>query len=105
MLLAHAMTSVTVFGRLGQPHSRCRESGLAAEIEAASVPAPVGVKQLLESGEDRSGGTSRNRARASEFTTFADGFKPWRKVLDATTSGAACGVSEPGSGLPSPGPW
>lgn len=85
----HAMTDVTGFGLLGHLHNLCRASGLAAEIQAAAVPVLDGVRELLESGEGRSGGSSRNGVWASEFTTFADGVERWRErlVLDATTSG------------------
>ncbi len=44
----HAMTDVTGFGLLGHLHNLARESGLAAEVDAAAVPAIDGVEALLQ---------------------------------------------------------
>jgi selenide,water dikinase len=86
---AHAMTDVTGFGLLGHLHNLARESGLAAEVVAADVPAIDGVEDLLADEGAVSGGSRRNAEYAAEFTTFADGVAPWRQRLlaDATTSG------------------
>ena len=86
---AHAMTDVTGFGLLGHLHNLARESGLAAEVVAADVPAIDGVEDLLADVGAVSGGSRRNAEYAAEFTTFADGVAPWRQRLlaDATTSG------------------
>ena len=86
---AHAMTDVTGFGLLGHLHNLARESGLAAEVVAADVPAIDGVEDLLADEGAVSGGSRRNAEYAAEFTTFADGVAPWRQrlVADATTSG------------------
>ncbi len=86
---AHAMTDVTGFGLLGHLHNLARESGLAAEVVAADVPAIDGVEDLLADDGAVSGGSRRNAEYAAEFTTFADGVAPWRQrlVADATTSG------------------
>jgi selenide, water dikinase len=86
---AHAMTDVTGFGLLGHLHNLARESGLAAEVVAADVPAIDGVEDLLADVGAVSGGSRRNGEYAAEFTTFADGVAPWRQRLlaDATTSG------------------
>jgi selenide,water dikinase len=86
---AHAMTDVTGFGLLGHLHNLARESGLAAEVVAADVPAIDGVEDLLADDGAVSGGSRRNAEYAAEFTTFADGVAPWRQrlVTDATTSG------------------
>jgi selenide, water dikinase len=86
---AHAMTDVTGFGLLGHLHNLARESGLAAEVVAADVPAIDGVEDLLADAGAVSGGSRRNAGYAAEFTTFADGVAPWRQRLlaDATTSG------------------
>lgn len=85
----HAMTDVTGFGLLGHLHNLCRESGLAAEIDAEAVPVLAGVEELLQSGDGRSGGSARNGVWASGFATYAPEVAPWRRelVLDATTSG------------------
>jgi selenide,water dikinase len=86
---AHAMTDVTGFGLLGHLHNMARESGLAAEVDGAAVPAIPGVEALLDSEEGVSGGSRRNAEYADGFTTFAPGVPAWRRRLlaDATTSG------------------
>jgi selenide, water dikinase len=88
---AHAITDVTGFGLLGHLHELGAASGLAAEIEADSVPAIDGVLELLADPDDGSvaGGTRRNRAYAEEFATFADDVPEPRRwlVCDAMTSG------------------
>lgn len=84
-----AMTDVTGFGLLGHLHHLCRESGLAAVVDADRVPALPGVEALLEHEHGVSGGSSRNAAWAAEFTSVAAGVERWRERLlsDATTSG------------------
>jgi selenide,water dikinase len=85
-----AMTDVTGFGLLGHLHNLCRESGLAAELQAESVPVIPGVQALLEADDSAvSGGSRRNAEWAQSFTTIASRVQPWRaRVLsDATTSG------------------
>lgn len=86
---ARAMTDVTGFGLLGHLHNVARESGLAAEVDAAAVPAIDGVEALLSGDEGVSGGSRRNAEYASGFTAFAPGVAVWRRrlVTDATTSG------------------
>jgi selenide,water dikinase len=86
---AHAMTDVTGFGLLGHLHILCRESGLAAEIDAARVPAIDGVQDLLAAGEGISSGSRRNAEWTAGFAELADTVEPWRARLlsDATTSG------------------
>jgi selenide,water dikinase len=87
---AHAMTDVTGFGLLGHLHGLARESGLAAEVDAAALPALDGVAELLAAGEGAvSGGSRRNAEYAEGFARFADGVPAWRRRLagDATTSG------------------
>jgi selenide,water dikinase len=84
-----AMTDVTGFGLLGHLHHLCRESGLAAIIDADRVPALPGVEALLDHEYGISGGSSRNAAWAARFTSLAPGVERWRAQLlsDATTSG------------------
>jgi selenide,water dikinase len=84
-----AMTDVTGFGLLGHLHNVARESGLAAEVDAAAVPALDGVDALLADAGAVSGGSARNAEWAAGFSAFADGVEPWRARLltDATTSG------------------
>jgi selenide,water dikinase len=87
----HAMTDVTGFGLLGHLRELALASGVAAEVEAAAVPAIEGVLPLLADDEERAiaGGTRRNRAYAEEFTTFDDAVPEHLRwlVCDAMTSG------------------
>src|SRR5689334_4779888 len=87
----HGMTDVTGFGLLGHLHELALASGVAAEVDAAAVPAIDGVVQLLsDPGESAvAGGTRRNRAHAEEFASFADDVPEARRwlVCDAMTSG------------------
>lgn len=88
---AHAATDVTGYGLLGHLHHLCRESGLAAELDAAMVPALEGVEELLVGAEPagRSGGAQRNGAWAEGFASIEAGVPVWRRrlVVDPTTSG------------------
>ena len=85
----HAMTDVTGFGLLGHLHNLARESGLAAEIDAAAVPAIDGVEVLLRDEGALSGGSKRNADWAATFATIDADVPPWRArlIIDATTSG------------------
>jgi selenide,water dikinase len=86
----HAMTDVTGFGLLGHVHNVARESGLAAEVDAAAVPAIDGVAELLaDDAGGVSGGSARNAEWAASFATIEPGVAGWRArlVTDATTSG------------------
>jgi selenide, water dikinase len=86
---AHALTDVTGFGLLGHLHELAEASGLAAEIDAAAVPAIDGVLDLLAGEQALAGGSKRNRADAEGFTRWADAVpEPQRRLLcDAMTSG------------------
>lgn len=86
---AHAMTDVTGFGLLGHLHHLCRESRLAAELDAGSVPIIKGVEKQLESEEGVSGGSRCNAEWATDFTIVEPSVMPWqvRLLTDATTSG------------------
>jgi selenide,water dikinase len=86
---AHAVTDVTGFGLLGHLHHVARESGLAAQVDAAAVPAIDGVAELLAGEAAVSGGSRRNAEWAAEFATIDPRVDPWRARLltDATTSG------------------
>jgi selenide,water dikinase len=85
----HAMTDVTGFGLLGHLHNVARESGLAAEVDAAAVPAIAGVEALLRADGAVSGGSARNAEWAATFATIDGAVEPWRArlITDATTSG------------------
>jgi selenide, water dikinase len=103
---AHAMTDVTGFGLLGHLHGLARESGVAAEVVAADVPAIAGVFALLEDAAAVSGGSRRNGEYAADFTTFAAGVPEWRRrlVTDATTSGGLLVAVDPERAGLVPGP-
>jgi selenide,water dikinase len=85
---AHALTDVSGFGLLGHVHELASASAVAAEIDAAAVPAIDGVVALLETDGAVAGGSARNRADAETFTTWGDVDEPRRRlVTDAMTSG------------------
>jgi selenide,water dikinase len=86
---AHALTDVTGFGLLGHVHELAEASGLAAEIDAAAVPAIAGVLELLADDRAVAGGSRRNRADAETFVTWAAQVQEPRRRLacDAMTSG------------------
>ncbi len=86
---AHALTDVTGFGLLVHLHELASASGVAAEVDAATVPALPGVEALLRGEDAVSGGSRRNRAYAEGFSTFGDRVTEWRRrlICDATTSG------------------
>jgi selenide,water dikinase len=93
------MTDVTGFGLLGHLHHLARESGLAAEVDAAAVPAIDGVEALLAGEGAVSGGSRRNAQWAGDFATISDAVEPWRARLinDATTSGGLLAAVPPGA--------
>jgi selenide,water dikinase len=103
---ATAMTDVTGFGLLGHLHGLARESGLAARVDAAAVPALEGVEALLEDDGAVSGGSRRNREYADGFATFAPGVAPWRARLvgDATTTRGHLVAVDPARAGELPGP-
>jgi selenide,water dikinase len=84
---AHALTDVTGFGLLGHLHELASASGLAAEVDAAAVPAIA--LELLEDDRCVAGGSRRNRADAETFTSWDNGVPEVRRRLlaDAMTSG------------------
>jgi len=84
-----AMTDITGFGLLGHLHNLALASGLAAEIDAATVPVIADVELLLKSGVGVSSGTKVNLEWAAEFADVDTTVEPWRTALlaDATTSG------------------
>jgi selenide,water dikinase len=103
---AHGMTDVTGFGLLGHLHGLARESGVAAAVVAADVPAIDGVEELLADEAAVSGGSRRNGEYAAPFTTFADDVPGWRRrlVADATTSGGLLVAVDPDRAYLVPGP-
>jgi selenide, water dikinase len=103
----HGMTDVTGFGLLGHLHELALASGVAAEVDAAAVPAIEGVVSLLSDPEGRAvaGGTRRNRAHAEEFAVFADGVPESLRwlVCDAMTSGGLLAAVDPSRAASVPG--
>ena len=94
---AHALTDVTGFGLLGHLHELAEASGLAAEVDAAAVPAIDGVLDLLADERALAGGSRRNRADAETWTAFeADVPEPLRRLCcDAMTSGGLLAAVAP----------
>ena len=84
----HAATDVTGFGLLGHLHYLAKASGLAARVEAASVPFLPGAEILADAGEVPGGTRSNERFLASRVRWPAD-LPPARQLLlcDAQTSG------------------
>ena len=78
---AHALTDVTGFGLLGHVHELAAASGLAAEIDAAAVPAIDGVLELL---------AARRRWRAARSATAPT---PSRSRPGPTRCPSRCGGS------------
>jgi selenide,water dikinase len=104
---AHGLTDVTGFGLLGHLHELAAASGVAAVLDANAVPAIEGVLSLLEDPDERAvaGGTRRNRAYASEFSSFGDGVSSARRwlVCDAMTSGGLLAAVPAGAADQVPG--
>jgi selenide, water dikinase len=98
---AHALTDVTGFGLLGHLHEVCEASGLAAEVDAAAVPALPGALELAAAGEAQAGGSARNAADAEGFASWSDSVPPERRALltDAMTSGGLLAAVPPGAGV------
>ena len=83
--------------RRALPRAGARER-VAAELDAAAVPAIDGVLELLEAGEEAvAGGTRRNREWSATFTTFGDDVPEARRWLacDAMTSGGLLAAVPP----------
>jgi selenide, water dikinase len=95
-----AMTDVTGFGLLGHLHRLTKQSGLAADIDAAAVPSIPGVEQLLSEGLGISSGSRRNAEWAAGFAASAGSCESWRMCLlsDATTSGGLLMAVPAGAG-------
>lgn len=84
----HAATDVTGFGLLGHMHGMLRASGVAARVDAASVPLLPGARDAAERGAVP-GGSKRNRENLAGAVTFEPGVSELDRVLlcDAQTSG------------------
>jgi selenide,water dikinase len=86
---AKAATDVSGFGLLGHLHELCAASGVAAEVEAAAVPAIDGALELAAGGDALAGGSRRNLEDVAAYTAFEDSVPGERRILlaDAMTSG------------------
>ena len=84
----HAATDVTGFGLLGHLHNMLAASGVAAQLDATSVPFLGGAADAVERGAIP-GGTKRNREALSPHVTFSPGVDEVIRTLlfDAQTSG------------------
>ena len=84
----HAVTDVTGFGLLGHLHNMLVASGVAAQLDAASVPLLPKALELAQSGAIP-GGTKRNREALDPHVKLeASVPEPLRVLLfDAQTSG------------------
>ena len=84
---ASAATDVTGFGLMGHLHKMLLASGVAAELDASTVPLIPGVLDLARSGSVP-GGTRRNHAFVQTGTDWGELDEPEQLVLaDAQTSG------------------
>ncbi len=85
---ASAATDVTGFGLLGHLHELVHASGVAARLSASAIPFLPGALELA-AADVVPGGSRKNAAYFSRWTTFADSIDaPTRTLLaDAQTSG------------------
>jgi selenide,water dikinase len=102
---AHAMTDVTGFGLLGHLHELCLASGLAADVNALSVPAIPGTLELARNPNCQAGGSRRNAEHADGFTVWEAGVRDEHRVLltDAMTSGGLLLAAPPQESAHAPG--
>ena len=84
----HAVTDVTGFGLLGHLHFMARASGVAARVEAASVPFLPGAEVLADAGEVPGGTRSNERFLSSRVR--------WPKHLTAATKTLLCDAQTSG---------
>jgi selenide,water dikinase len=93
----HATTDVTGFGFLGHLHYMARASGVAARVEARSVPFLPGAEMLAGAGEVP-GGTRRNEQFLASRVRWPSNLPAARQTLlcDAQTSGGLL-VAVPGN--------
>ena len=94
---ARAATDVTGYGLIGHLGNMLRASGVAARIDAASVPVLDGVVDLVADGHVP-GGTRRNQRDSAESVSYTDGVDEATRTLlaDAQTSGGLVIASPPG---------
>jgi selenide, water dikinase len=83
----HAATDVTGFGLVGHARELLAASGVAGEIDTATVPVIGGVRELVADGMV-AGGTQRNHAFVSDTTDWGAISEAAQLLLaDAQTSG------------------
>ena len=84
----NAATDITGFGLLGHLKSMVKGSGVAAEINLATVPVLPGARELLEKGV-APGGTHRNVSSVNDAVTWDAALTDADRLLlcDAQTSG------------------
>lgn len=85
-LAPHAVVDVTGFGLVGHLHAMARQSGCAAELDQAALPALPGALELLRAGAVP-GGTRRNREAAAYLDAAAADPDLALLACDAQTSG------------------
>jgi selenide,water dikinase len=94
---ARALTDVTGFGLLGHLHELCSASDVAAELDAAAVPAIDGALALAADVRCIAGGSARNARNAESFTRWDPSVAAVRQTLlaDAMTSGGLLAALPP----------
>lgn len=93
---AVAATDVTGFGLVGHLHELATASGVAAEIDGATVPVLDGVEDLA-AARVVPGGSDRNRSAADAYTRFEVDPVAATILTDAQTSGGLLVAVAPGS--------
>ncbi len=96
---ASAVTDITGYGLVGHLHELAKASGVAAEVDARSVPTIEGVEALAEAGVVP-GGSGRNRADAAAFADLGDDERSAVLLTDAQTSGGLLVAVTPGEEAP-----
>lgn len=94
----HAMTDVTGFGLAGHLLEVCRGSGLAAEVDLASVPWIDIARGFAQEGIV-TGASARNWAGYGDHVDLGPQVEPWQRALlsDPQTSGGLLVSCVPGA--------
>ncbi|MDP1791198.1 MAG: selenide, water dikinase SelD, partial [Methylibium sp.] len=94
----HAMTDVTGFGLAGHLLEVCRGSGLAADVELASVPWIEIARGFAQEGIV-TGASARNWAGYGDSVDLGPQVEPWQRALlsDPQTSGGLLVSCAPGA--------
>ena len=94
---AHALTDVTGFGLLGHVHELALASGLAAEIDAAAVPAIEASSSCDDEGPAAPAATARTPTPSRRGATSPS--RAAALVCDAMTSGGLLAAIPPGASI------